>query len=160
MNGQQIKCAECGKFIRRPYDSLTPFGCANPEAPEPYDEEFFCKPCSVKRYKTLAVKYKCCYREGDWQKSDAEIRAAKEAGLVWIGNSETLVEKSTGRHIMFQYIREGDRSWGYVPYLEYEENRRKENKCKCFRKKNEDGDCSTCLRAEVFCLCKYDSNWF
>lgn len=154
-NYEQLKCCECGKFIKRPYDSSTRFGCADPGAPEPYDPDFYCKPCATKLYKTLLTRYKCCYREGDWQKSDAEIQAAEEAGLEWVHDGG-LVRKSTGEEVNYRYIRKSDRQF-YVPYSEYHKIRRKENRCKCYRVKDKNGNCPTCSRDEVFCLCKYDS---
>lgn len=156
---ERIKCGDCGKFIKEPYDSRTTFGCADPSAPEPYDPDFFCKKCSKKRYEKLLVEYKCCKRSGDYNKSDAEIRAAKEAGLVWIHGS-SLIEKSSGRNIHYEYIREGDRGWRYIPYLEYHKKLREEDRCKCNRKKDKNGKCPTCSRDEVFCLCKYNTSLF
>lgn len=154
----QLRCYFCGRFLRHPYDSRVIFGGTGPEGLDPHDPDFFCKRCSTKLYKELLVKYKCCYREGDYEKSRAEIKAAKEAGLVWV-HGTGFVEKSTGRDICYQYIREVDRNWRYVPYLEYHAKRREENRCKCYRVKNEDGTCKTCSRNEVFCLCRYDSTW-
>lgn len=142
--------------MKQPYDGYTIFGCADPGAPEPYDPVELCKKCSNDLYKERLARYKCCGRSGDYQKSNAEIRAAKEAGLVWIGNDKTLVEKATGRHIMNQYIREGT-DWLYIPYLEYEQIRREEKRCKCWRKKDAEGNCPTCTRQEIYCQCKYAS---
>ena len=157
MNKEQMKCSDCGKFIRRPFDQRILFGCSDPGAPEPYDPDYYCRKCATKMYKRLLERYRCCYRNGDYQKSDAEIRAAKEAGLEWIGGSG-VVESFSGREISFRYIRTVDKSWiKYIPWLEYEEKRRKENRCKCWRVKNKDGKCPICLRDEVFCLCRYDS---
>lgn len=85
------------------------------------------------------------------------MKAAKEAGLTWIHDSG-LVEKSSGREVYYSYIREMSRS-SYVPHLEYHQKRREENRCKCYRKKDKDGNCPTCSRTEVMCLCKYD-NYF
>ena len=150
----KYRCDLCSKFMSEPYDSRTIFGCADPSAPEPYDPDEFCKKCSEARYKKLLAWYSCCGRDGDYIKSNAEIRAAKDAGLVWVGNSNTLVEKHTGRSIMNRYIR-GGTEWMYVPYLEYQAKRREEKRCKCWRKKDENGNCPTCGRQEVYCLCIY-----
>ena len=157
MKNEQLKCSDCGKFIRQPFDQRTTFGCANPEAPEPYDPDYFCRKCATKMYKKLLVGYKCCHRDGDWQKSNAEMKAAKEAGLEWV-DSSGIVEPFSGREIMYRYIRTADKNWiKYLPYLEYHEKRRKENRCICWRIKNKDGNCPICNRSEVMCLCKYSS---
>ena len=157
----RVRCDICLKYCR-PFDSRTVFGCADPENPEPYDPEHFCRKCSTKRYKDLLRRYQCCYRSGDWQKSDAEVRAAKESGLVWIGGSSTLTDTYSGRHISHEYLRQSDleikgQYARYMPYLEYQAKRRDEKRCKCWRKKNEQGNCPTCTRDEVFCLCCYQS---
>ena|ERR1035437_6450343 len=152
----KFKCDHCNKFSR-PYDSLTIFGGTGAEGLEPYDPEEFCRKCSTKLYNELLVKYKCCYRGGDYQKSNAEMKAAKKAKLEWIGNTGSLVEKSLGRYIMNQYIRESDRSWKrYISYQDYEKQRRDENRCKCWRVKKEN-KCPACSREEIFCQCKYET---
>lgn len=155
---ERLKCYSCGKFIRYAYDSRVVFGGAGPEGLEPHDPDYYCRKCSTRRYKELLKGYECCKRSGDYEKSDAEVKAAKKAGLTWIG-SNGLVDKFTGRDIHYEYIREKDRQWVYIPYLEYHAKRRKENRCKCWRKFDERGNCPTCSRAEVYCLCKYDYNY-
>lgn len=57
MENEQLKCSDCGKFIRQPFDQRTTFGCADPEAPEPYDPDYFCRKCATKMYKRLLVGY-------------------------------------------------------------------------------------------------------
>ena len=96
----RLRCYSCKKFLRIPYDSRTIFGCADPEAPEPYEPDFFCRKCSNKLHKDLLEGYKCCDRYGDWQKSKAELKAAKEAGLEWV--SDLFVSTLDGRNIHIQ----------------------------------------------------------
>lgn len=76
-----IICDMCGLFCR-PVDSYTPYGCSNYDAPEPLDEEHICKKCEIKLKKQWLVSLKHG-RYGDWQKSKAEIWAAKKLGLIW-----------------------------------------------------------------------------
>jgi len=150
----QIRCYSCGKFLRIPYDSRTIFGCSDQEAPEPYEPDFFCKKCSNKFYKELLKGYECCDRYGDWQKSKSELRAAKEAGLEWV--SSPLVSTLDGRNIHNEYIAPYMKRH-VMPYGEYLDKRRKENRCICWRLKNKDGNCERCNHHELHCLCKYDN---
>lgn len=85
-NGKVI-CDVCGRFCSLPVDSWTPFGCADPEAPEPYDPSHICKKCFPEVKKDWVKRFKLGYRGGNWQKSRAESEAAKECGLVWVGSS-------------------------------------------------------------------------
>lgn len=150
--GRRCKCDFCGRFMRLPYDSRTVFGCADPGAPEPYDPDDYCKKCAKENFEHLLARYKCCRRDGDWEKSNAEIRAAKEAGLVWITNSG--FNSLTGAYIHQQYLSQWDLKY-FVEYLEYEKKRRDENRCKCWRVKDADGNCPQCSRPEVYCMCRY-----
>lgn len=82
-NGRTF-CDKCGKFCV-PFDEETPFGCANPEAPEPYDPYHYCKPCSKILYKEYLVEFQIGRAvNGMWAKSKAETRAAKKFKLVWL----------------------------------------------------------------------------
>ena len=84
-------CDECGLFAKqdRSTDRRTSYGCADPEAPEPYDPTHICERCWPK-YKAGweaafdrnpdAVAFR-----GDWQKSRAEQEAAADRGLIWLG---------------------------------------------------------------------------
>ena len=78
-----ITCDECGLFCR-PYDSYTPFGCQGPECLEPLDPLHICKKCFPKVKKRWIEEFKNGYRDGDWEKSRAEMEAAKECGLKWV----------------------------------------------------------------------------
>ena len=83
-------CDACGRFAKQDdsTDQYTPFGCADPDNPEPYDPSHICIRCGP--------EYKAGWEEmfdrnpdavhwyGDWQKSWAEQEAAKERGLVWL----------------------------------------------------------------------------
>ncbi len=150
----KFTCDDCGRFIRKPYDSSTPFGCANPESPEPYDPEHFCKKCAKKLYESFLKSYSCCGRSGDWQKSDAEIRAAKECNLVWMGESGFDIR--SGRYIYQQYMSQWELK-NFMGYGEYEKKRRDEGRCRCWRKKNAEGNCERCNHGELHCLCWYDN---
>jgi hypothetical protein len=99
----RVRCDGCNRYCR-PADSRTTFGCSSYDPPEPCDPDYFCKRCAKDRYVDLKRRYSCCYRSGDWQKSDAEVRAAKEAGLVWI-HSNGLTDTYNGRHINYEYVR-------------------------------------------------------
>ena len=75
-------CDHCGKFAKN-YDSYTPYGCSNPESPEPYDPTEFCEPCSKKEELDRIESFKNGGTYGDWMKSQAERNAAKIMGLEW-----------------------------------------------------------------------------
>lgn len=98
------QCHHCGIFSKyEEMDSYTRFGCSSYNPPEPHDPVFICKKCSHKLKEDFADSFKKgYYRTGDWQKSKAEIEAAKEAGLVWIHNNESL--EWEGRSLAFEYI--------------------------------------------------------
>lgn len=81
-----IICDLCGKFCC-PFDSWVPFGCANPEYPEPYDPSHSCKKCFRKHKQEWIDKFNSGSRYGDYQKSKAERDASKESDLVWIDSS-------------------------------------------------------------------------
>ena len=79
-----IICDHCGLFCR-PVDEYTPFGCNDPEAPEPLDPSHVCKKCFPKFKAEWIREFKQGYlAHGDWQKSRAEVEAAKECNLIWI----------------------------------------------------------------------------
>lgn len=78
-----IICDRCG-FFCIPYDEETPYGCKNYENPEPLDPYHFCKKCAKLEYKQWMKKFKNGCKVGNWQKSNAEQRAAEKSGLVWV----------------------------------------------------------------------------
>jgi hypothetical protein len=39
----RYRCGHCGRYCSWDADSYTSFGCANPEAPEPYDPVYLCQ---------------------------------------------------------------------------------------------------------------------
>lgn len=97
------QCGHCYKFCTyEEMDSYTPFGCANPCDPEPYDPTYICAKCSDELYHDFVKKFEQGNRDGDWQKSNAERRAAKKMNLIWIHNSERL--KLNGRDLLYEYI--------------------------------------------------------
>lgn len=78
-----IRCDTCNKFCI-PFDDEIPYGCNNPESPEPLDPFHYCKPCSYIEKQKWINNFNKGSRYGNWQKSKAESEAADECGLVWI----------------------------------------------------------------------------
>ena len=100
------QCETCGKFSRyEDLDSYTPFGCSNYASPEPYDPIVICKKCSVLLYEEYILRFINEDFSGDWQKSNAEIMAAKDSGLVWIGSNSITID---GKRILYRYMRKTD----------------------------------------------------
>jgi len=98
------KCEECGKLCK-PYDDYTPFGCEDPEDPEPLDPEYICKKCFPKVKKRWIKNFKEGSRNGDYRKSMAEMEAAKECKLKWVGSGTGIL--GTPYFINpFQYVDE------------------------------------------------------
>jgi hypothetical protein len=85
MNQEKPRCAYCGVFVSYDADSYTPYGCSSYDPPEPYDPEYVCSKHSEELYADFIRQFKQGSRYGDWQKSRAEIRAAKDCGLAWVG---------------------------------------------------------------------------
>ena len=81
------QCEGCGKFVSYNADSYVPYGCADPESPGPYEPRFYCTKCSEEQYQWYLKRFKEGSRYGDWQKSNAEMRAAKECHLAWVGSN-------------------------------------------------------------------------
>jgi hypothetical protein len=93
----------CGKFSKyEDMDSYTPFGCSNPASPEPYDPTVICGDCSEKLYHYYIGRFELGDFKGDWQKSDAELRAAREFGLEWVGSFSRDIN---GRRYHNEWIR-------------------------------------------------------
>lgn len=86
------RCGVCGKFTKFDCDSYTPYGCSSYDPPEPYDPVFLCEKHAQKLYQSYLESFKRGNMHGDWCKSNAEKKAAKEFGLVW-DNSEHLYKK-------------------------------------------------------------------
>ena len=114
------RCADCGVYVSYDADQYTPYGCANPEAPEPYDPSYLCKKCSKADYKNWLKHFKNGGRYGNWSKSNGEIRAAKECGLAYVGSSGVGTLSTADWADAYQYITqvEYDRLsalpyWGY-----------------------------------------------
>lgn len=78
-----IICDKCGLFCQ-PVDSCIPFGCQGDECLEPLDERHICKKCYPKFEKEWEECFMRGDRDGDWQKSNAEVKMAKKFGLVWV----------------------------------------------------------------------------
>jgi len=81
------RCKCCGVYLSYDSDQLTPYGCYNPESPEPYDSEYLCDKHSDELYHQFLKDFQDGSRSGDWCKSRAEIRAAKECKLSWVGSN-------------------------------------------------------------------------
>lgn len=81
------RCEDYGIFLSYDADSYTPYGCSSYDPPEPYDPSYLCKKHSDESYAHFLKAFKDGSRYGDWCKSNAEIRAAKECGLAWVGSS-------------------------------------------------------------------------
>lgn len=130
-NGR-IRCDTCGLFCQ-PADQETPFGCY--DAPEPYDPFHYCGKCAVALYEEHLKQFRDGNRYGMWQKSDAEVRAAKDCGLRWIGNTGIAIDKRNGRTVINEYVSAEDE-----PHLVgYSEYRRQERMCKTTTPRGERG---------------------
>ena len=112
----RIKCDRCNKYCI-PVDSQTSFGCKDYEDPEPLDPEHFCKKCSILLYKEWLKKFKEGGTHGDWQKSNAEIKASKECELEWVSSSG-YIDTRTNLNTMHRYIKKSEKEF-YVPYLKF-----------------------------------------
>lgn len=61
-------------------DVSTPYGCADPESPEPYDSDFWCGKCAKKEYKKcleLGVRM-----HNYWEKPKFQLKAMKKLGII------------------------------------------------------------------------------
>jgi len=85
-------------------DCYIPYGCANPDYPEPLEPTMLCMKCSENLKATFLKRFNDGKHlgYGHWQKSNAEIEAAKEAGFIWIGNNSKL--QLNGRRLFNEYI--------------------------------------------------------
>ena len=79
------QCSRCEKFCN-PFDSYRPFGSQGPEGIEPLDEEYVCKKCWKEFKKEWQERFKAGGRIGDCEKSEAEMKAAKEYKLAWVSD--------------------------------------------------------------------------
>jgi len=83
------RCGHCGRFFswrQENYDSYVPWGCANPEYPEPYDPVFVCERCSARMERSLLARFlEVGLGPGfsDYQHSRAERRARIQARAYW-----------------------------------------------------------------------------
>lgn len=112
-----IICDECGLFCSY-FDEYTPFGCADPEYPEPYEPSHICKKCFPKIKKRWIKKFKEGYRYGNYLKSRAEMESAKECGLKWSNGIGMLGTKDFADAHQYITKKEYDRLaklpyWGY-----------------------------------------------
>mgnify|MGYP000857457324 FL=1 len=110
-------CDICGLFCKY-YDEWTPYGCADPEEPEPYDPSHICKKCFPKVKANWIERFKKGYRSGDWHKSRAEVEAARTCGLAWSNGIGPLGTKDWANAHRYITQEEYDRLsklpyWGY-----------------------------------------------
>ena len=113
----QPQCVRCGLFVSYDADNYTPFGTKDYDMMEPHDPEYLCAEHSEAKYKHLLKRYRDGYRGGDWQKSKAEVRAAKEAGLEWVLSSG-FVDLRTEQDVSYRYIIKNEKKF-YEPYLDW-----------------------------------------
>ena len=136
MNKYQPRCTVCNVFVPYDADSYIPYGCADPEAPEPYDPEYYCAKHAEETYKDFVKDFTAGKRSGEWTKSQAEMRAAKECGLAWVGSGGVgiLSDKNGNWQDPHKYIdqKEYDRLKA-LPYWGY---------CKNCGAENKSGSCS------------------
>ena len=86
-----LRCTNCGKFCGYNDDSGIPYGCLDPEVPEPRDPEYWCKKCSKKEYKkalTLGKKMYLYWTMPYWQ-----LKALKKLGLEKVDHSLKEINK-------------------------------------------------------------------
>ena len=79
-----IICNECGRFCGCGSTKYIPYGYKDYESLESLDPMHICKKCIPKVKEKWIKKFKDGCRHGDWQKSEAEIEAAKMCGLSYI----------------------------------------------------------------------------
>jgi len=105
-------CDSCGLFCV-PFDQEIPFGCKDYGNPEPLDPYHYCKKCSneIDEEWLKKLEDKRNWRDGYWEKSISEQKAAKKLGLIWIN--------SNGVGILGSKIWRD--SYQYIPKKEYEE---------------------------------------
>lgn len=113
------RCCYCGKFAGYLADQYTPFGCANPEEPEPYDPEYICKKCEKTDYKKWMKEFQRTngYLYGNWCKSNGERKAAAKMNLVWV-HEPSYVDPKTGFDYFNVWVNK-DKIKSMIPYLEY-----------------------------------------
>ena len=49
-----LRCCSCNKLVSYDADYSVPYGCADPENPEPYDPEYLCEEHAEEEYKDCA----------------------------------------------------------------------------------------------------------
>lgn len=74
-------------------DSGTVYGCADPESPEPYDPDFFCRRCATKEYKRIKENLLELIKKGAtksykswWEVPNFYVKAVEEAGWQFEGH--------------------------------------------------------------------------
>lgn len=86
------RCSYCNQYVGYDFcDSGTRYGCSDPEEPEPYDPDLFCRPCGRKNYKETKEK---AIKNGEgpwdcywWIKPIWYLKAIKDAGFILVKNN-------------------------------------------------------------------------
>lgn len=87
------RCVDCGRYVGWTADSYIPWGCADPEAPEPYDPEYLCERCAHKRREKVVEQLvregipvprnrPYYYTPGYWHDAASLVKALRRRGLV------------------------------------------------------------------------------
>jgi len=134
----KLICDICNKFCSY-FDEWTPFGCSSYDPPEPFEPSHICKKCFPKVKKEWIKEFKNGCRNGDYQKSRAEMEAANECGLKWVSNGVGVLGTEEYAD-SYQYISKKDYNrLNKLPYWGYCEicgNRREGGYCsnkKCYK---------------------------
>ena len=80
MKDYKPRCSSCGVYCGYNSDNGTIYGCADPEAPEPYDPEYWCKKCAKTEYKKALKKGTDMYIY--WKVPNWQAKALKRLGLI------------------------------------------------------------------------------
>lgn len=71
----ELRCSECGKFIKKPYDVGNRWGGS--QDVDPPDPSFFCKDCAVKLMQVAKAAPEELYGESWWE-TPKYIQVARE----------------------------------------------------------------------------------
>lgn len=116
------RCCYCGKFAGYNADSFTPFGCADPSDPEPYDPEYICAKCEKIDYEKWLEDFGKGRTYGNWCKSRSETSAAEKMNLMWV-HEPSYVDPRNGRHYFNEWVPK-DKIPKLISYLGYHQELR------------------------------------
>ena len=81
MRDKEWKCQNCGRFVAyETMDMGIPYGCADPGAPEPLPEEFWCEGCAKKEYNQALKDGLGMFNY--WQKPQFQLKAMEKLGII------------------------------------------------------------------------------